>query len=127
MIDISDGLASDLTRICEASEVGAKVYASRIPLLPAAELVADLLKKNPLDFALYGGEDYKLLFTASPQKVDDVVKLLKKELGNKVTIIGEIKDKKEGIRLEDLQGRVVDLQAKGYNHFPKLENKHHKR
>jgi len=127
MIDISDGLASDLTRICEASEVGAKVYASRIPLLSAAELVADLLKKNPLDFALYGGEDYKLLFTASLQKVDDVVKLLKKELGNKVTIIGEIKDKKEGIRLEDLQGRVVDLQAKGYNHFPKLENKHHKR
>jgi len=119
MIDISDGLSSDLTRICEASRVGAKVYTSQIPLLPAAESVAKLLKKNPLDFALYGGEDYKLLFTASPQKADDIIKLLKKELGAKVTIVGEIKDKKEGIKLENLQGKVVDLQAKGYNHFRK--------
>lgn len=119
MIDISDGLSSDLTRICEASGVGAKVYASQIPLLPAAESVAKLLKKNPLDFALYGGEDYKLLFTASPQKVDDIIKLLKKELGIKVTIVGEIKDKDEGIKLEDSKGKAIYLQAKGYNHFSK--------
>jgi thiamine-monophosphate kinase len=117
MIDISDGLASDLTRICEASGVGAKVYSSQIPLLSEAELVAKLLKKNPLDFALYGGEDYKLLFTALPQKADDIIKLLKKELGIKVTVIGEIRDKKQGIRIEDLKGKIVDLQAKGYNHF----------
>jgi thiamine-monophosphate kinase len=117
MIDISDGLASDLTRICEASGVGAKVYASKIPILSAAELVVKLLKKNPLDFALYGGEDYKLLFTALPQKADDIIKLLKEELGIKVMVIGEIRDKKQGIKIEDLKGKIVDLQAKGYDHF----------
>jgi thiamine-monophosphate kinase len=81
--------------------------------------VAKLLKKNPLDFALYGGEDYKLLFTTLPQKAAAIIKLLKEELGIKVTVIGEIRDKKQGIKIEDLKGKIVDLQAKGYNHFMK--------
>jgi len=119
MIDISDGLASDLTRICEASNVGAKVYASEVPIFPAAKEVGSLIKKNPLALALYGGEDYELLFSASPEKADDIIKLFKKELGTKVSIIGEIRDKQEGIKVEDLQGKVVGLQPKGYNHFRK--------
>jgi len=119
MIDISDGLSSDLTRICEASRVGAKVYASQIPLLPAAESVAKLLKKNPLDFALYGGEDYKLLFTVSPEKVEIARNLLYTELKTKVTEVGVIREEQEGIKLKDLQGKVADLQPKGYNHFSK--------
>ncbi|MHC2994482.1 MAG: thiamine-phosphate kinase [Candidatus Atribacteria bacterium] len=123
MIDISDGLASDLTRICEASVVGAKIYASKIPILSAVRKVAKLIKKDPLDLALYGGEDYELLFTVSTKKADGIIKLLKKELGTKISIIGEIKDKKEGIKIEDLQGKIVDLQAKGYNHFSETENR----
>lgn len=121
MIDISDGLASDLTRICEASAVGAKVYASKIPILSLARKVAKLIKKDPLDLALYGGEDYELLFTVSPEKPEVVSNLLYKKLGVKVTMIGEIRKEQEGIKLEDLQGRVVDLQAKGYNHFSKSD------
>ena len=117
MIDISDGLASDLTRICEASAVGAKVYASKIPILSAAKEVGGLIKRSPLDLALYGGEDYELLFTVSPQKADNIIKSLKKELNAKVSVIGEIREEQEGIKLEDLQGKVVDLQPKGYNHF----------
>jgi len=117
MIDISDGLASDLTRICEASAVGAKVYASEVPILSAAKEVGELIKRNPLDLALYGGEDYELLFTISPEKAGDNIKLLKKELDTEISVIGEIREKQEGIKLEDLQGRVVDLQPKGYNHF----------
>lgn len=117
MIDISDGLASDLTRICEASAVGAKVYTSKIPILSAAKEVGRLIKKNPLDLALYGGEDYELLFTASPEKVDNIIKLLKKELETKVSVIGEIREEQEGIKLENIQGKVIDLQPKGYNHF----------
>jgi len=119
MIDISDGLASDLTQICGASAVGAKVYASKIPILSAAKEVGGLIKRSPLDLALYGGEDYELLFTVSPKKADDVIKLLKKELGTRVSVIGEIKEEQEGIKLEDLQGKVSDLQPKGYNHFRK--------
>jgi len=117
MIDISDGLASDLTRICEASAVGAKVYASKIPILSAAKEVGGLIKRSPLDLALYGGEDYELLFTVSPQKADNIIKSLKKELNAKVSVIGEIRKGQEGIKLEDLQGKVSDLQPKGYNHF----------
>jgi len=117
MIDISDGLASDLTRICEVSAVGAKVYASKVPILLAAKEVGKLIKRNPLDLALYGGEDYELLFTISPQKAGDNIKLLEKELGTKISIIGEIRERQEGIKLEDLAGRVSDLQPKGYNHF----------
>jgi len=119
MIDISDGLASDLTQICGASAVGAKVYASKIPILSAAKEVGGLIKRSPLDLALYGGEDYELLFTVSPKEADDVIKLLKKELGTRVSVIGEIKEEQEGIKLEDLQGKVSDLQPKGYNHFRK--------
>jgi len=119
MIDISDGLSSDLTRICEASRVGAKVYASQIPLLPAAESVAKLLKKDPLDFALYGGEDYKLLFTVSPEKVEIARNLFYTELKTKVTEVGVIREEQEGIKLKDLQGKVADLKPKGYNHFSK--------
>ena len=117
MIDISDGLASDLTRICEASAVGAKVYASKIPILSAAKEVGGLIKRSPLDLALYGGEDYELLFTVSPQKADNIISSLKKELNTKVSVIGEIREGQEGIKLEDLQGKVSDLQPKGYNHF----------
>lgn len=117
MIDISDGLASDLTRICEASAVGAKIYASKIPILSAAKEVGGLIKRSPLDLALYGGEDYELLFTVSPQKADNIIKSLKKELNAKVSVIGEIREGQEGIKLEDLQGKVSDLQPKGYNHF----------
>ncbi|MEA2087307.1 MAG: thiamine-phosphate kinase [Candidatus Caldatribacteriota bacterium] len=117
MIDISDGLASDLTRICETSAVGAKVYASKIPILSAAKEVGGLIKRSPLDLALYGGEDYELLFTVSPQKADNIIESLKKELNAKVSVIGEIREGQEGIKLEDLQGKVSDLQPKGYNHF----------
>jgi thiamine-monophosphate kinase len=117
MIDISDGLASDLTRICEASVVGAKVYASKIPILFAAKEVGKLIKKDPLSLALYGGEDYELLFTTSPEKADNIIKLIKEELDTKVSIIGEIRDKQDGIKLEDLEEEVVELQSKGYNHF----------
>jgi thiamine-monophosphate kinase len=117
MIDISDGLASDLIRICEASAVGAKVYASKIPILSAVKEVGRLIKKDPLDLALYGGEDYELLFTVSPKEADNIIKLFKKELNAKVSVIGEIRGEEEGIKLENLQGKMVDLQPKGYNHF----------
>jgi len=117
MIDISDGLASDLTQIGKASGVGAMIYAGKVPILPAAKRVGELLGVDPLSLALYGGEDYELLFTTFPEKADSIIKLIKEKLGTKVSIIGEIRDKEQGLKIKNLSGEIVDLQPKGYNHF----------
>ena len=109
MIDISDGLSSDLNRICKASRVGAIIDTELIP-------VSDEAKKmgNPLDSALNDGEDFELLFTLSNE---DCRMLLKKWNGPiPITKIGEITDtKKMQIKMPDAV--IRDLQAKGYDHF----------
>ena len=63
MIDVSDGLSSDLYRICEQSGVGAEIYAARVPLSDALIESSPALMKPALTYALSGGEDYELLFT----------------------------------------------------------------
>ena len=66
VIDTSDGIATDLYHICRASGVGARIPAAGVPVSPRVEAAAPYLGCNPLDLALFGGEDYLLLFTASP-------------------------------------------------------------
>ena len=66
MIDVSDGLSSDLSHICEASRVGAVLFADKIPFSKSLLNVGVTLKKTPLHYALSGGEDYELLFTVPP-------------------------------------------------------------
>ncbi len=109
MIDISDGLSSDLNRICRASQVGAIIDAKRIP-------VSDEAKKsgNPLSSALNDGEDFELLFTLCEKECQ---KLLEKWDGAiPITRIGTITDtKKMQVKMPD--GRIGDLEAKGYDHF----------
>lgn len=109
MIDLSDGLSSDLNRICRASGVGAIINAGRIPISDEAKRGADSLSS-----ALNEGEDFELLFTLSPQ---DCQKLLSKWKGPlPITQIGTITDtKKMQIAMPD--GRLHDLQAQGYDHF----------
>ena len=63
MIDVSDGLSSDLSHLCEESGTGALLFSDKIPLSPALLRSADRLRKPPLHYALSGGEDYELLFT----------------------------------------------------------------
>lgn len=109
MIDISDGLSSDLKRICEQSNVGAIIDAERIPISDKAGKGED-----PLGSALNDGEDFELLFTLS---IEDCEKLLKEWDGPvAITRIGTITEtKKMQIKMSD--GRISDLQPKGYNHF----------
>lgn len=108
MIDISDGISSDLRHICEASNVGAKIYAEKIPLHKRLQAV----EKNffaQLEFALNGGEDFELLFTVSP----------KKNFHNKFDsffCIGEITANTEIIELISDNKSTV-LQPKGFQHF----------
>ena len=83
MIDVSDGVASELRHICEESKAGAIIYADKIPISKNAINGAKKLNRNPLDFALYGGEDFELVFTANKNRL----KQLKKY---DVTFIGEV-------------------------------------
>ncbi len=109
MIDISDGLSSDLNRICKASQVGAIINAEQIPTSEQARKNAE-----PLSSALNDGEDFELLFTLSQP---DCQKLLDKwDEPLPITQIGIINDtKKMQIKMPD--GRIRDLQTKGYEHL----------
>jgi thiamine-monophosphate kinase len=113
MIDLSDGLSSDLTHLCRESNVGALVYSDRIPVDPSVSELCGRRALDPLMLALHGGEDFELLFTASPSQV---AKLPKKVDGIGITEIGEIKSAQEGIRLCEGQ-RVWDLKPEGWRHF----------
>jgi thiamine-monophosphate kinase len=110
MIDISDGLSSELGHICEESRVGADINAEQIPFSKDILKSADHLKTAPLHYALSGGEDYELLFTVSPSK-------LKRFLSLKIasTQIGAIIAGSQ-MFLSDNGKRAV-LKPKGFNHF----------
>lgn len=103
MIDISDGLVIDLSRICNESKVGAKIYLEKIPLSAELKQAALFLKMDPLKFALSGGEDYELLFTAPPDKAVEA------------SHIGEITRSEKVII--DKYGREKALSQDGYQHF----------
>ncbi|MBS3096632.1 thiamine-phosphate kinase [Candidatus Woesearchaeota archaeon] len=110
MIDVSDGVASELRHICEESKAGAIIYADKIPISKNAINGAKKLNRNPLDFALYGGEDFELVFTANKNRL----KQLKKY---DVTFIGEVVDKKYGVKMIK-NGRKYNLRN-GFDHFKK--------
>ena len=95
-IDISDGLSTDLDHLCEESGLGATVDASAIPIHPIAQRVAGTDRDKVLHFALHGGEDYELLFTASPK-----IHVPRRIAGVPVTCIGEMRaDKSRTPRVE---------------------------
>lgn len=115
MIDLSDGLASDLGHILTESGVSAKVYRERLPLHPSTEIVGRLLGQDPWGYALQGGEDYELLFT-SPKELPMVEGALAGEGFAVPTLIGEVIQGEEGGFLIDSFGRSNPLRG-GYDHF----------
>ena len=113
MIDISDGLSSDLNHLCTESNVGALIDSSRIPIDPLVTELTGRRALDPLMLALHGGEDFELLFTVHPQ---DVARLPKKVDGVPICRIGEITSEPGKIRVAE-KDRVWDLQPEGFDHF----------
>jgi thiamine-monophosphate kinase len=114
MNDISDGLASEANEIARASKVGMMIYEEKIPLSPEVNAAALKLGKTGAHYALYGGEDYQLLFTISPEKF---TLLSEANLGLTLTVIGEVKEYNHGVILAAEDGTISLLEPKGYNHF----------
>lgn len=118
MIDLSDGLSSDLAHLCSESKVGAKIFADKIPFdsnfkkLNQSEKYKNLFSDR-LDFALNGGEDFELLFTANPKKKFQVEKALK---NLNFSHIGEVTANVEMIELSGTEKSSI-LQADGFRHF----------
>jgi thiamine-monophosphate kinase len=111
MIDISDGLGSEVHHICRQSAVGACIEAASIPLHDDVLMAARSLGKNPLEFALSGGEDFELLFSIAPERVPDL-----ERTGLRCYPVGRIVAPAEGITLIHPDGDRSPLPG-GYDHF----------
>ena len=113
MMDISDGLSSELMHICTQSNVGCAVYEDKLPIDYQAAALAEEMNLNIVTCALNGGEDYELLFTCS---LDDYEKLIPLE---DVYLIGHITKPEYGINLIGRNGEEISLKAQGWNAFKK--------
>jgi len=102
MIDSSDGLVRSVLEICKASKVGARIYEDQVPIAKGATLKQ----------ALYGGEEYELVFTVNKKYLSKIMDKL-----SKVSVVGEIVAKGRRVKLVDSYGRMKALKSGGYEHF----------
>lgn len=109
MIDVSDGLSSDLIHICQQSKVGCTIYEDKLPLDHQTITVADEMKLDATVCALNGGEDYELLFTIS---LDDYNKIKEQQ---RVSVIGHITSDKEAYQIVTKGEQINTLTAQGWN------------
>ena len=111
MIDISDGLSSEILHLCKNGEVGCNLYEDKIPLDPAVISSCEEFNLDSTLVALSGGEDYELLFTI------DQKEFLKIKGNPNLTVLGHITDKSEGAHLISRNGSKIPLTAQGWNAF----------
>jgi thiamine-monophosphate kinase len=115
MMDISDGLATDLAHICSESGLAAEVAGDDVPVSEKVQEMAELYDLEPLELALSGGEDYRLLFTVSEAEGSALSDLVKKQIGRELYQVGRLK-KGGGVVLID-GDRRRDISYQGYDHF----------
>jgi thiamine-monophosphate kinase len=113
MIDLSDGLSSDLNHLCEASGVGALIDSSSLPVDERLQELCGRRALDPLQLALHGGEDFELLFTV---KRENVSRLPRKVDGVEITRIGTIKSASDGVKISE-GSRTWELKPGGWIHF----------
>ena len=112
MIDISDGLASEILHICTQSGVGAQLYEEKIPIANETfHAGVDIFKIDPITVALNGGEDYELLFTVKQSDYERI------ENHPEISIIGFITEKEQGVNLVTKAGNLKEITAQGWQHF----------
>ena len=109
MMDISDGLSSELMHICSQSNVGCRIYEDKIPINYQAAVMAEELNMNIVTAALNGGEDYELLFTVAMEDYDKIVTM------DGVGIVGHMTKSELGLHLVGREGEEIELQAQGWN------------
>ncbi len=112
MMDISDGLSSELLHICKASDVGCRIYEDRIPIDYQTAVMAEEINMNLVTAALNGGEDYELVFTVPLHCHEQIEKM------NGVKVIGHITKPELGCALITRDGVELELRAQGFNHMP---------
>jgi thiamine-monophosphate kinase len=108
MIDITDGLASEVLQICKASKCGARIYLERMPLAKQTTALAEEMHIDPVVAALNGGEDYELLFTVPLEMREKIMNL------GCIDIIGHITAESTGAYLVTPDGKDIALQAQGF-------------
>ena len=113
MIDISDGLCSEVLHLCKASQVGVVLEEEKIPIASDSLSSADVLSVDPLVAACHGGEDYELLFTLPESSYE------KMKSWASITRIGHIQAAEDGLYIYHSSGKKVPIQAKGWDHFSK--------
>jgi thiamine-monophosphate kinase len=113
MMDISDGLSSEILHICESSSVGAVLYEEKIPIMEETRKAAYKFELDPTACALSGGEEYELLFTVDQKDYDQLLQY------DQITVIGYMTDAAEGARIITKGGNTHPITAQGWNAFKK--------
>jgi len=119
MADVSDGLVGDLSHICRASRVGAEIRLTGVPVSRECEEVAHAAGQDASDWALTGGEDYELLFTADSESASEIRIILENETGTACHAIGRIVDEAAGIGMVLVDGERVSFSSgsMSWDHF----------
>jgi len=116
MIDLSDGLATDLGHIARESGVGAQIELPRVPVAESARRVAEALGHDAAAWATSGGEDYELLLTCERRALGRLSKGLEETTGARLTALGKVVSAHDGVRFVDGHGRPVTAEP-GFEHF----------
>ncbi len=113
MIDISDGLASEVLHICKNSNLGCALYEEKLPIDATTAGAANEFGLDPTTAAMNGGEDYELLFTISQSDYEKIKNI------KDISIIGHIAEKSEGSNLISTSGHIVEIKAQGWDALKK--------
>ncbi len=113
MMDVSDGLSSEVLHLCKQSNLGCRIYEEKIPIHADAKKAAFKFGLDPTVCALNGGEDYELIFTLKQEAYDKIT------LNEEISVIGYMTTVEEGCKLLTKGGNIFDITAQGWNAFDK--------